>query len=117
MLQFLNNLGQPFVFFNYIEIDHFKLTFWKGSIINAVPSKIVDHPKEDHNEQEFKCLIIGGILDQLEKSSKTREASYKCSTIKYKQSTIKDQKSNYGIPLDLQKNSSKFREILWAIHN
>ena len=59
---------------------------WKGPILNAGPSGnflIADHPKEDHNEQEFKRLIIGGILDQLEKSSKTREASYKWSRIKY----------------------------------
>ena len=40
----------------------------------------MDHPKEDHNERDFKHLIIGGILDLLEKSSKTREASYKWST-------------------------------------
>ena len=44
---------------------------------------IVDHPKEEHNERGFKRLIIGGILEQLEKSSKTRKASYKWSTIKY----------------------------------
>ena len=37
------------------------------------------HPKEDHNEREFKHLIIVGILELLEKSSKTREASYKWS--------------------------------------
>ena len=40
----------------------------------------MDHPKEDHNERELKHLIIGGILDLLEKSSETREASYKWST-------------------------------------
>ena len=59
---------------------------WKGPILNAGPSEnfvIADHPKEDHNEREFKRLIIGGILDQLEKSSKTREASYKWSRVKY----------------------------------
>ena len=44
---------------------------------------IVDHPKEEHNERGFKRLIIGGILEQLEKSSKTRKVSYKWSTIKY----------------------------------
>ena len=44
---------------------------------------IVDHLKEEHNERGFKRLIIGGILEQLGKSSKTREASYKWSTIKY----------------------------------
>ena len=44
---------------------------------------IVDHPKEEHNERGFKRLIIGGILEQLGKSSKTRKASYKWSTIKY----------------------------------
>ena len=44
---------------------------------------IVDHPKEEHNERGFKRLIIVGILEQLEKSSKTRKASYKWSTIKY----------------------------------
>ena len=35
----------------------------------------MDHPKEDHNEREFKPLIIGEILDLPKKSSKTREAS------------------------------------------
>ena len=40
----------------------------------------MDHPKEDHNEREFKHLIIGGILDLLEKFSKTRKGSYKWST-------------------------------------
>ena len=40
----------------------------------------MDHPKEDHNELEFKQLIIGGIVDLLEKSSEKREASYKWST-------------------------------------
>ena len=40
----------------------------------------MDHPKEDHNEGEFKHLIISGILDLIEKSSKTREASHKWST-------------------------------------
>ena len=40
----------------------------------------MDHPKEDHNEREFKHLIIGRILDLLEKYSKTREASNKWST-------------------------------------
>ena len=44
---------------------------------------IVDHSKEEHNERGFKRLIIGGILEQLGKSSKTRKASYKWSTIKY----------------------------------
>ena len=44
---------------------------------------IVDHPKQEHNERGFKRLIIGGILEQLGKSSKTRKASYKWSTIKY----------------------------------
>ena len=43
---------------------------------------IVDYLKEDHNEQEFKRLLIGGILDELE-TSKTREASYKWSPFKY----------------------------------
>ena len=42
----------------------------------------MDHPKEEDNEREFKRLIIGEILDQLEKSQ-TREASYKWSTFKY----------------------------------
>ena len=40
--------------------------------MNAGPSEkflIVDHPKEDYNEREFKRLIICGILDLLEKSS------------------------------------------------
>ena len=33
------------------------------------------HPKEDHNEREFKPLIIGKILDLPKKSCKTGEAS------------------------------------------
>ena len=61
-----------FHFSNYIGgIDHFTLTFRKGPILTAGPSEeflIVDHPKEEHNKREFKRLIIGGILDQLEKS-------------------------------------------------
>ena len=40
---------------------------------------IAEHPKEDHNEQDFKCYIIGRILDLLKKSSKTREGSIKLS--------------------------------------
>ena len=43
----------------------------------------MDILKDDHNERKFKRLIIGGILDQLERSFKTREASYKWSTIKH----------------------------------
>ena len=35
----------------------------------------MEHPKENHNEREFKRQIIGEILDQPRKSSKTREAS------------------------------------------
>ena len=35
----------------------------------------MDHPKEDHNEREFKPLIKGEILELPKKSSKTREAS------------------------------------------
>ena len=49
-----------------------------GSILKVGPSEtflIVDHLKEDHNEQELKPYIAGGILDLLEKSSETREAS------------------------------------------
>ena len=42
---------------------------------------IVDHLKEDHNERDFIHLIIVGIMDLLKKSSKTREASCKWSTI------------------------------------
>ena len=52
-------------------------------MLNAGPSEkfvIVDHPKENHNEQEFKHLVIGRILDLLKKPSKAREASYKWST-------------------------------------
>ena len=59
-------------------------TFWKGPILNAGPSEkviFVDHSKEDHNEQEFKPIIIGGILDLPKKSSKTRDRKW--STIKY----------------------------------
>ena len=47
------------------------------------PSKnfvIVDHPKKDRYEWELKYLIIGGVLDLLEKSSETREVSYKLPT-------------------------------------
>ena len=47
-------------------------------MLNAGPSEkflIVDHLKENHNEQGLKRYIIGGILDLLKKSSKTREAS------------------------------------------
>ena len=40
----------------------------------------MDHLNEDHNKREFKHLIIGGILDLLEKFSKTREVSYTWST-------------------------------------
>ena len=40
----------------------------------------MNYPKKDHNEREFKHLIMGGMLDLLEKFSKTREASYKWST-------------------------------------
>ena len=40
----------------------------------------MDHPNEDHNEREFKHLIIGGIVDLLEKYSKTTEVSYTWST-------------------------------------
>ena len=36
-------------------------TFWKGPIFITEPSEkflIVDHPKQDYNEREFKCLVI-----------------------------------------------------------
>ena len=75
MLQFLDNLWQVFIFSNDIRE--------KGLTLNAGPSEkflIVDHPKEGHNEWEFKHLIIGRILDLLEESSITREGSYKWST-------------------------------------
>ena len=55
-------------------------------ILNAGPSEnflIVKHPRKDHSERGFKRLIVGGILDQQERSSKTREASFKWSTVKY----------------------------------
>ena len=59
MLQFLDKLGQRFIFSNYIgEIDTLDQTFWKGLILNNGLSEkfmIVDHPKERHNEWEFKC--------------------------------------------------------------
>ena len=55
MLQVFDNLRQLFIFSNYIaEIDHFTLDL---PILNAGPSEeflIVDHPKEDHKEREFK---------------------------------------------------------------
>ena len=47
-------------------------------ILNPGPSEkflIVDDPKEDNIKREFKNLIIGRILDLLEKSFKTRESS------------------------------------------
>ena len=47
-------------------------------MLNVGPSEkflIVNHPKENHNEREIKLQIIGGFLDLLKKSSKTREAS------------------------------------------
>ena len=68
------------------DIAFYRCYSLKGPILNAGPSAnflIVDHPKGDHNEREFKRLIVGRILDQLEKSFKTREASCKLSTIKY----------------------------------
>ena len=46
-------------------------------ILNGRPSEkflFVDHPKEDHNEREFKSLIIDEILDLPKKSSQTKEA-------------------------------------------
>ena len=73
MLQFLNNLWQLFILSNYIrEIDHFMLDFLKRFDTY--------HPKEDHNERDFKHLIIGGILGLLENSSKIRGAPYKWFT-------------------------------------
>ena len=79
MLQFLDNLWRLFIFSSYIgEIDHFTLDLTKGPIRNVGPSEkflFVEHPKENHNEREFKRQIIGEILDQPRKSSKTREAS------------------------------------------
>ena len=71
-LEVLNNLRQLFFFSSYK---------WKRSF-HVGPSEkvrylslelIVDHPKEDHHEKEFKRYIIGGILDQ-KKSCKIREA-------------------------------------------
>ena len=47
-------------------------------LLKARPSEnflFVDHPKEDHNEREFKPLIIDEILDLPKRSSKTKEAS------------------------------------------
>ena len=72
-VQVLDNFRQLFIFSNYIgEIDHFTLDILKGSDTYRWTSRkkfsVVDHPKEDHNEREFKRLIIGRILDQLEKS-------------------------------------------------
>ena len=72
-VQVLDNFRQLFIFSNYIgEIDHFTLDLLKRSDTyrRTFLKKffIVDHPKEDYNEREFKRLIIGGILDQLEKS-------------------------------------------------
>ena len=45
-------------------------TFWKGPIFII----IVDHLKEDQNEQELKLQIMDEILDLLKKSSETTEA-------------------------------------------
>ena len=73
MLQFLNSSRQLFIFSNYIrEIDHFMLDLLERSdpILNSGLSEktlIVDYPKEDHNEREFKRQIIGGIPDPLKK--------------------------------------------------
>ena len=53
-------------------------TFWKGPILSAGPSAkvlIVDHPKEDYIEREFKCFNLGRILNLLKSSSETRGAS------------------------------------------
>ena len=68
MLQFLDNLWRLFVFSNYLEeIDHFALHLLKKSVIlkARVSEKLlfVDHPKEEHNEREFKPLIIGKIMN------------------------------------------------------
>ena len=75
---FWTTYGVVFIFSNYIrEKITPRWTFWKSSILTAEPSGkllIVDHPKENHNEQEFKRQIIGGILDLLKKSAKTIEA-------------------------------------------
>ena len=46
-------------------------------IPNSGPAEkflIVDHPKEDHHEREFKRVILGEVLDLLKKLSRTREA-------------------------------------------
>ena len=58
----------PFRFSNYLEeIDHFALHLLKKSVIlkARVSEKLlfVDHPKEEHNEREFKPLIIGIIMN------------------------------------------------------
>ena len=83
-IQFLNNLWRLFIFSNYIEVEHFKLDLLKRYDAGASENfLIVNHPKEDHNEHQFKRSIIDGILDQLGKSSKTKEASCKWSTIQY----------------------------------
>ena len=54
MLQVLDNLRQLCIFSNYTgEIDYFTLDLLKTS--NTYEEfLIVDHPKEDHTEQEFK---------------------------------------------------------------
>ena len=73
-----------FHFSNYIQIDHFKLDLLKNvrqltlDLLNIFSLWTI-RKKTAMNES----LTIGGILDQLEQSSKTREASFKWSTIKY----------------------------------
>ena len=89
MLQFLNNLWRLFIFCNYIETDHFKLDLLKrfetlDETMDLLKMFLnMDRLKEDHNDRDFKRFILSGILDQMEKCSKIREASYKWSTIKY----------------------------------
>ena len=54
MLRFLDNLQQLFIFSNYIEkIDDFTLDLLKR-FWTSEKFLIVDHPKEDHSEKEFK---------------------------------------------------------------
>ena len=71
---------------------------------NSGPSEnflTVDHLKKDHNERKFKCLIIGGILDQLWKSP-----------LKQEKDLISGPQLNIASIIDLLKT---FSEIIVAI--
>ena len=98
-----------------------------------ITGEILDLPKKSSNTREASIIsgpqlnIIASILEHLKILSEVRVAS-KCGPLariekldllkslskiketRFKRFIIKDRKSNYGIPLDLQKRSSKIRE-------